>query len=130
MFRLHTFQIGTPRKRGEGLRVGAVRFLPRGVRKEEYAKRDLFDVWFPLLAPSRELIGRLKSAEITPARWAAFEKAYERELTRNTDSRQAIELIARLAKQTPIALGCYCTDESRCHRSVLRKLIGEAARRI
>jgi uncharacterized protein YeaO (DUF488 family) len=126
MRKLRTFEIGTPRKRGEGIRVGTVRYLPRGVRKEEYAQRDLFDVWFPLLAPSKELIRRLKSSEITTARWSEFARSYERELMRNADARQALVLLAELAKRTPIAIGCYCTDESRCHRSVLRALINEA----
>jgi uncharacterized protein YeaO (DUF488 family) len=126
MHKLRTFGIGTARKRSEGIRVGTVRYLPRGVRKEEYAKRDLFDVWFPLLAPSKELIRRLKSSEITTSRWSEFAKSYERELMRNVDARQALVLLGELAKRTPIAIGCYCADESRCHRSVLRVLISKA----
>ncbi len=128
MRNLHTFQIGSPRTCGEGLRIGTVRYLPRGVRKQEYARRDLFDVWFPLLAPSKELIRRLKAAEITAARWSAFARSYERELARNVDARQALVLLSELAERTPIAIGCYCADDSRCHRSLLRALIGASGR--
>jgi uncharacterized protein YeaO (DUF488 family) len=122
--KLHTFQIGSPRKRGEGLRIGTVRFLPRGVYKKDYAKLDYFDVWFPILAPSKKLITWARSQEDTGIK---FREKYEREMLNNTNSRQAIKLLARLAIKSPIAIGCYCEDEKYCHRSVLRKLIKEEA---
>lgn len=121
---LRTFQVGSPRKRGEGLRIGTVRYLPRGVHKKDYAKLDYFDIWFPILAPSRKLVTWAHKQQNTGIK---FREKYRREMMNNTDSRQAIKLLAHLALKTPIAIGCYCEDESRCHRSVLRKLIEEEA---
>lgn len=125
--KLRTFQLGSPRKRGEGLRIGTVRFLPRGVQKKDYARLDYFDVWLPVVAPSRELIRWLTSKEITGERWALFLKRYECEMEK-TDSKQTVHLLAEIAKRTPISIGCYCADEKRCHRLTLRKVIERAAR--
>jgi len=118
-----TFRIGSPRGQGEGLRIGTVRYLPRGVPKTEYRQRDLFDVWLPILAPSRELFRVLRSSDL---QLSTFFRRYRSEMNR-TDARQVIQLLAELARQTPIAVGCYCTDESRCHRSALAELIRSAA---
>lgn len=122
--RLGTFQIGSPRSRGEGLRVGTVRFLPRGVKKEDYARLDYFDVWFPLLAPSSELLRSMKSGKWSSeqVRWSKFRERYIAEMNK-TDARQAIQLLAALARATPLSIGCYCENESACHRSILRELI-------
>ena len=124
MLKLHTYQLGTPRRRGEGLRLGVVRHLPRGVRKADYARLDYFDVWFPTVAPSPELVHWLR--ENPEARWAKFVERYSREM-KQPDSRHAIELLAEMAKRTPISIGCFCADESHCHRSILRRLIQQAA---
>jgi uncharacterized protein YeaO (DUF488 family) len=126
--KLGTFRAGTPRKPREGLRVGTVRFLPRGVKKEDYARSDYFDIWFPLLAPSAELIKWFRSGEWRgdTARWSKFRQRYVSEMNK-TDPRQAINLLAELAKSSPISIGCYCEDESFCHRSILRELIHKAA---
>jgi uncharacterized protein YeaO (DUF488 family) len=123
--RLRPYRIGSPRARGEGLRIGTVRLLPRGVRKEDYGARDYFDVWFPIVAPSRKLLDWIHGEG--PDKWSLFCQKYEREMTTNGDSRQAIKLLAELAKVTPIAIGCYCEDETYCHRTVLLKLIEAAA---
>jgi uncharacterized protein YeaO (DUF488 family) len=123
MLQIRTVRLGSPRTDGEGLRIGTVRYLPRGVRKADLARRNCFDVWLPILAPSRKLLQRFKSGAGTTAQFFA---AYRREM-QQTDARQTIRLLARLAKSTPIAIGCYCEDEARCHRSVLIKLIREAA---
>jgi len=123
MPRIKTFRIGTTRKKGEGVRIGTVRFLPRGVKKEDYARLDYFDVWFPLLSPSQKLFQEFRSGKKS---WGEFSKSYRKEMS-STDCRQAILLLIELAKKTPIAIGCYCEDESRCHRSVLLTLIEEAA---
>lgn len=120
---LKTFRIGTPRSRGEGLRIGAVRFLPRGVRKEDYARLDQFDVWLPSLAPSRELLSKFRKGSLT------FEKLlahYRREM-QATEPAQTILLLAAIASKTPVAVGCYCEDEAKCHRSVLLHLLLDAA---
>ncbi|MBS0263519.1 MAG: DUF488 family protein [Planctomycetes bacterium] len=118
-----TVQIGSPRTAGEGLRIGTVRFLPRGVPKTEYRQRDLFDLWLPILSPSRELLDEFRKGTLPQAK---FFKRYEREM-HETDARQTIELLAQLAYVTPLAVACYCADESQCHRSVLGRLIREAA---
>jgi uncharacterized protein YeaO (DUF488 family) len=123
---VRTYLIGSRRKPGEGLRIGAVRFLPRGVKKKDYARLDQFDVWLPLLAPSRKILEQFRKAKQTPAARDMLFARYEREMAANTDSRQAIELIAKLGRRAPIALGCYCADESACHRSVLLKLVRQA----
>jgi uncharacterized protein YeaO (DUF488 family) len=125
---LGTFQIGTPRKGGEGLRVGTVRFLPRGVKKEDYARLDYFDVWFPLLAPSSELLKWLKRRDwpSEKVRFSSLRSRYVSEM-KKTDARQAIKLLAELARSTQLSIGCYCENESACHRSILRELIEEAA---
>jgi uncharacterized protein YeaO (DUF488 family) len=127
---LGTFQVGTPRKRGEGLRVGTVRFLPRGVKKEDYARLNYFDVWFPLLAPSSELLKWLKGRDWSEkqVKWSKFRQRYVAEMNK-TDARQAIKLLAGLARATPLSIGCYCENESFCHRSILRELIEHAADR-
>ena len=119
---LATYRYGTPRKRGEGLRIGTTRYLPRGVKKKDYAKGDYFDVWFPLVAPSRELIAWFRDGDRTTA---DFYRRYRKEMSA-TDARQAIALLAELAKRTPIAVGCYCEEESRCHRAELARLIRAA----
>jgi uncharacterized protein YeaO (DUF488 family) len=118
-----TVQIGSPRPPDEGLRIGTVRFLPRGVRKADYGKRDLFDLWLPIPAPSRELLKAFRDEDVSPAK---FFQRYRSEMA-ETDPRQVIQLLAALARQTPLSVACYCDDESRCHRSVLGTLIREAA---
>ncbi len=123
---IRSFRIGTPRPRGEGLRVGAVRFLPRGVQKKDYARLDYFDVWLPLLSPSRKLFAwALKGAGLERDPELFFAR-YAREMTANTDARQTIALLAALGRRTAIAVGCYCADESRCHRSALLQLLRAA----
>jgi len=120
---LTTIQLGSPRTRNEGLRIGTVRLLPRGVRKTDYAKLDYFDVWLPQLAPSRELLSQFKHGKITTR--TLFSR-YRTEMN-NSEPRQLIRLLAEVARRTPIAVGCYCEDESKCHRFVLGELIRQAA---
>ena len=123
---IRAYQIGSPRKRGDGLRVGAVRFLPRGVKKEDYARLALFDVWLPVLAPSRGLLRWAKDRERNAQTRRAFFARYAREMEANTDSRQVIRFVAKASLRTAISVGCYCVDETRCHRSVLLNLIRKA----
>ena len=117
-----TVRLGTPREESEGLRLGTVRYLPRGVPKLKYRSDNYFDVWLPNLAPSRELLRELKDGLATNV----FFRRYQREM-RETEPRQLIQVLAALAKTTPISVGCYCDDESVCHRSVLGELIRAAA---
>jgi uncharacterized protein YeaO (DUF488 family) len=126
--KLQTFRIGEPARTGETLRIAATRRPPRGVKKADWPK--LFNVWLPVVAPSLELLARAHRLALDrPADWETFGRAYTREMSR-TEPRQTIALLAALARRWPIAIGCYCEDESRCHRSILRRLIehGGAAR--
>jgi uncharacterized protein YeaO (DUF488 family) len=115
-------RLGTPREPGEGLRIGTVRRPPRGVRKEDYARQNYFDVWLPELAPGASLVSWAFSKPFTPARWAAFERRYRREM-RQPPAQRLIALLAALSLQTNFSVGCYCEDEARCHRSVLKRLL-------
>ena len=122
---LTTFRIGDPPRTGEGLRIGAARRPPRGVPRDRWQAGGYFDVWFPVIAPSVELLARLREWDLdSPADRARFYRAYERELSA-PDARHVIDLLAAIARRTPIAIGCYCEDEARCHRSVLARVIWE-----
>ena len=126
---IRVVRLGTPRHKKEGLRVGTVRRPPRGVRKADYARRNYFDVWLPELAPSAKLVSWVFSRPLTPKRWSAFAQRYRREM-QTPAARRLIELLAALSPQTNYSVGCYCEDESRCHRSVLKKLLIEQGGRI
>ena len=114
-------RLGSPRAAGEGIRVGTVRRPPRGVPKAEFAAQDWYDVWYPNLSPSVETM-QLGQAATTPARWQGFARKFRREMAA-PDNARTIALLAALSHQTDFALGCYCADETRCHRSVLRELL-------
>ena len=126
---LSTFQIGTPAKAGQGLRIGATRLPPRGVPKSRWKRDGYFDVWLPVVAPGRELLRWIKQRDINDEKTRRiFFQKYERELLGSSDSRQTVEFLAELAKRTPISIGCFCPDESRCHRSRLREIIERIGR--
>jgi uncharacterized protein YeaO (DUF488 family) len=118
---LTILRLGSPRRPGEGIRVGTVRYPPRGVPKERYALEDWFDVWYPELSPSRELMAGAKAAA-TAQDWNAFTRAFQKEMEEPAP-RHALDLLAALSHTADFSLGCYCQDEARCHRSVLRKLL-------
>jgi uncharacterized protein YeaO (DUF488 family) len=116
-------KLGSPRTAGEGIRLGTVRRPPRGVPKSEYAKRDFYDVWLPILSPSQDLMkeGRTSNDEKS---WSVFSRKFRSEMNEPEASR-VLDLLAALSHQTNLSLGCYCEDEKRCHRSVLRELLME-----
>ena len=116
-------RLGTPRAADEGLRLGTVRRPPRGVAKTDFARKDWYDLWYPLLAPSAETVAMALTAR-TDAQWRAFVKKYRAEMNA-PDAARTIALLARLSQQTNFSVGCYCEDEARCHRSVLRELLVE-----
>ena len=118
-------RLGTPRLPDEGLRLGTVRRPPRGVRKEDFARRDYFDLWLPDLAPTAGLVAYALSQPFTPARWATYVRRYQSEM-RAPAARRLIALLAALSAQANFSVGCYCADESRCHRSLLRELLRDA----
>jgi uncharacterized protein YeaO (DUF488 family) len=114
-------QLGTPRKPGEGPRIGTVRRPPRGVPKSDFARLNYYDVWFPNLSPSADLVREALSAEDERA-WAAFARKFRREMSSPDRSRE-LDVLAALSHHTNLSLGCYCKEESRCHRSLLRELL-------
>ena len=122
--RLSIFQIGTPPKRGQGLRIGTTRRPPRGVSKSRWIRDGYFDVWLPALAPSPKLLHRFRHRDFNNrAVREAFFNAYEHELLSTAVGRQNIEFLARVAAHMPISIGCFCRDESKCHRSRLFQII-------
>jgi uncharacterized protein YeaO (DUF488 family) len=125
---LHVVRLGSPRRRGEGLRLGTVRRPPRGVPKERFARDDWYDVWLPQLAPSAELVAEAQGAT-SDADWRRFEKKYRAEM-KAPDNARLLALLAALSKSTDLSVGCYCEDEARCHRSVLRDLLAEHGARL
>ena len=120
---IHIVRLGFPRSPGEGLRIGTVRRPPRGVPKSEFGKRDYYDVWLPNLAPSAELVKEaLRSTD--DGTWATFRRKYIAEMN-HPDAARLLDLLAAMSHQTSFSVGCYCEDEARCHRSVLRELLVE-----
>jgi len=121
---LRIVRLGSPRARDEGTRVGTVRRPPRGVPRTQFASRDWYDVWFPTLAPSLPTM-KLGLRAATDAEWLRFARKYRAEM-RAPAAAHAIELLAVLSHRTNLAVGCYCENEARCHRSVLRDLLRQA----
>ena len=116
-------RLGSPRAKDEGLRIGTVRRPPRGIKKADYAGRDIYDVWFPNLAPSEALLKAASPLQEGNS-WSVFKRRYLAEM-KAPESRRELELLAALSRQTNFAIGCYCEDESRCHRTILRELLGK-----
>ncbi|RMA62255.1 uncharacterized protein YeaO (DUF488 family) [Acidovorax sp. 100] len=127
---LRIVRLGTPRAAGEGTRIGTVRRPPRGVPKAEFASRDYYDVWYPLLSPSADLMAQgqqVPSGQEGDKAWETFAKQFRKELAQPEASR-TLDLLAALSHHSALSLGCYCEDEARCHRSVLRaELAGRGA---
>jgi uncharacterized protein YeaO (DUF488 family) len=121
-------RLGSPRAPAEGLRMGTVRRPPRGVPKSEYASRDFYDVWFPLLAPSEALLREAKGAHDERS-WKRFVRKFKAEM-KASDPARTLDLLAALSQSAQLAVGCYCADEARCHRGVLRELLAERGARI
>ncbi len=116
-------QLGSPRKRNEGLRLGTVRRPPRGVPKAQFAKRDFYDVWLPILSPSPKLVAlALRSRD--ERSWKAFERRFRAEMSA-PDASRTLDLLAALSHQTRFSIGCYCENEQRCHRATLKALLAE-----
>ena len=126
---IRVVRLGTPRSTHEGIRLGTVRRLPRGVRKADYARRDYFDVWLPELAPSSALLSWALSQDWTPGRWATFVRKYRREM-RQPHAARLLALLAAMSGTAEFSVGCYCENAERCHRSVLGDLLEEAGAEI
>jgi len=122
-------RLGSPRAPGEGLRLGTVRRPPRGVRKSDYAKLNYYDLWLPDLAPSSKMVSWALSQPWTDERWTKYVRDYRREMKAPAVER-LIGLLAAMSQHTDFSVGCYCEDETRCHRSVLRELLSEHGARL
>jgi uncharacterized protein YeaO (DUF488 family) len=122
-------RLGTPRARDEGPRIGTVRRPPRGVKKADYGRLDYYDVWLPDLAPTQPLVSWAQSKPWTDARWSQFARKYRAEM-RRPEAQRLIALLAALSVHADFSVGCYCQDQARCHRSILRELLKEAGARL
>ena len=127
-------RLGTPRHPQEGTRIGTVRRPPRGVPKSEFASGDWYDVWYPNLSPTPELVKRALASQSDPSaagekEWAAFTRGFRAEMKQPENAR-TIELLAVLSQQSNFSVGCYCENEARCHRSILRELLRDAGARV
>lgn len=125
---IRVVRLGSPRQNGEGLRLGTVRRPPRGVPKADFGRRDFYDLWLPDLAPSEELV-RLGLSSKDEKAWRTFERRYRAEM-REPSRARLLDLLAALSAGTTFSVGCYCEDERRCHRSLLRDLLAERGARI
>ena len=121
-------RLGSPRAKGEGLRIGTVRRPPRGVRKEDYAAKDIYDVWFPNLSPSEALLKEYFPLTDDKS-WRAFKRKFLAEM-KTPEARRDLELLAALSHQTNFSVGCYCEIESLCHRSILRELLEKSGAKL
>ena len=117
-------RLGSPRGKDEGIRIGTVRRPPRGVRKEDYSKLDYYDIWLPQLAPSSDLFRKAKEMASTATGWKEFERRYIHELS-SPDNMRLLDLLAAFSQVSDFSIGCYCQDENRCHRSILKKVLQE-----
>jgi uncharacterized protein YeaO (DUF488 family) len=125
---IRVVRLGSPRARGEGPRLGTVRRPPRGVPRSQHASRDFYDVWLPDLAPSEALVAQARGAGLERA-WRQFVRRYRAEMKRPAAVR-LLALLAALSRSADFSVGCYCEDEQRCHRSVLRELLREQGARL
>ena len=121
-------RLGTERVSNEGLRIGTVRRPPRGVPKSKFSSGNWYDVWLPNLAPTQKTVTLALTVQ-TERQWTAFVKRYRAEM-KNPDNSRVLDLLAALSHGTQFSLGCYCEDESRCHRSVLRQLLLERGAKV
>ena len=121
---IRVVRLGTPRAHGEGLRLGTVRRPPRGVPKAQLASRDFYDVWVPHAAPSEALLKSARQSVDDERKWKTFGRRYRSEMKR-PEAARLLDLLAALSHGTDFSVGCYCENEARCHRSILRSLLEE-----
>jgi uncharacterized protein YeaO (DUF488 family) len=121
-------RLGSPRSADEGLRIGTVRRPPRGVSKQDHARRNFYDIWFPALSPSSALVKEALAARDAAA-WSRFARKFRAEM-KKPDASHTLDLLAALSHSADFSVGCYCEDEARCHRSILRELLVERGARL
>lgn len=116
-------RLGSDRAKDEGTRIGTVRRPPRGVPKAEFASQNWYDVWYPNLAPTADTM-KMGQEATTPAQWNAFVKKYRSEMA-TPEADRTLDVLAALSQHSNFSVGCYCEDESHCHRATLRALLAE-----
>jgi len=121
-------RLGSPRAAGEGTRIGTVRRPPRGVPRAQFSTQDWYDVWFPILAPSVDTL-KLGQHAASPAQWSKFTRKYRAEMAA-PEAKHSLELLAALSHTVNFSVGCYCENEARCHRSILKRLLVENGARV
>ena len=126
---IRVVQLGKPRAENEGVRFGTVRRPPRGVKKSDFAREDWYDVWLPDLAPSAQLVSWALNDPWTDDRWKRYRREYLREM-KEPSTQRLLQVLAALSHDSNFSVGCYCDDESRCHRSLLRELLVEAGAKL
>lgn len=119
---IHIVRFGSPREEGEGIRIGTVRRPPRGVRKADLARLDYYDVWLPQMSPSADLVSWIRKNQDSVSDWKQFERRFMRELS-TADNQRLLDLMAAFSKSVDFSIGCYCENETRCHRSILKKVL-------
>ena len=126
---IQVLQLGSDRHKNESMRLGTVRRPPRGVKKTDYARLNFYDVWLPELAPTQALLSWAQEQPFTPGRWSTFRRRYLAEM-RQPAQQHLIALLAKLSQTADISVGCYCVDETHCHRSILKELLTKAGAEI
>jgi uncharacterized protein YeaO (DUF488 family) len=121
---IRVIRLGSPREEGEGIRIGTVRRPPRGVLKEDFGKLNYYDVWLPQLSPSAELVSWIKKSPDSTSNWKQFKQRFMRELS-TPDNQRLLDLMAAFSKRVNFSIGCYCEDENKCHRAILKKVLIE-----
>ena len=116
-------RLGSPRAPKEGTRIGTVRRPPRGVPKSRFASANWYDVWLPSLAPTVPTM-KLGLQARTAKERAVFFRKYRAEMAK-PDAARMLDVLAALSRHANFSVGCYCEDEARCHRSVLRRLLSQ-----
>lgn len=119
---VRTFRISEHAEPVDSFKVATTRRPPRGVRKSRWISDGYFDCWLQILAPSEPLRKSVMAGELAPQ---IFERRYRAEMN-HPPQQQAIALLAGIAARMPIYLGCFCEDESHCHRRILRGLVESA----
>ena len=121
---IRVIRLGSPREKEEGIRIGTVRRPPRGIPKADFAKLDYYDVWLPQLSPSADLVSWIKKSKDSASNWKQFERRFMHELS-TPDNQRLLDLMTAFSKRVNFSIGCYCEDENKCHRLILKKVLTE-----
>lgn len=107
-------RIYAPAEPDDGYRLLVMRFWPRGVRK------DAIHGWNKGLAPTQGLLAAFNSGVLD---WEDYSQRYFSEMANREDSVVALASLCEQARCELVTLLCWCAEENRCHRSLLRDLV-------